>query len=115
MNKKELLKLKELAGNVKKEDYDFLYDFIDDLSTEIKSDKISNYYSYAQEQLLIRVKNGEIPIKVINDLSREFSSFFNNSIDMFNLFFDAMTKKAWQFGIKCVNEESPKNKMINKK
>ncbi|MCS7317764.1 MAG: hypothetical protein NZZ41_05590 [Candidatus Dojkabacteria bacterium] len=105
MKNSEIIKIKELAGNIRQEDYEKYND------KNSKNDELNTWYSNAQEELLFRVKNGETPIKVINDLSRDFSNYFDSSVDMFNLAFDALMKKAWQFGIKCKNEDEIDNSL----
>jgi hypothetical protein len=68
--------------------------------------KVKEWLDACTEIMKKRIENGEYPIDVINDLARQYSSFFDHSYDTFAFARDALDRRAWELGLRYTCDEN---------
>lgn len=61
----------------------------------------------APNRMTKRIKNGEYPIDVINDMSNEFKDGMDGEYESFAFARDSLDRKAWKLSVRYRNENDP--------
>lgn len=85
------------------------------LLESLNYDNVEEWMEKSTDIMVKRIKAGEYPIDVINDLAREYSSFFGNTYESFAIARDALDRRAWELGLRYTHDLSDDSVYDSKK
>lgn len=65
---------------------------------------LKTWYMNASNIMIARIKAGEYPIDVINELAREYSWSHGGNYESFSFARDALDRRAWEMGLRYTDE-----------
>lgn len=78
---------------------------------ECMDDDAKTWYINATNTMVSRIRGGEYPIDVINELAREYSWTNAGSYESFAFARDALDRRAWEMGLRYTDEVDIRNNM----
>lgn len=76
---------------------------------ECMDEETKTWYLDATNQMISRIRAGEYPIDVINELAREYSWKNGGSYESFGFARDALDRRAWEMGLRYTDEADHRN------
>lgn len=76
---------------------------------ECMNDSTKQWYMDATNSMVSRIRSGEYPIDVVNELAREYSWTQGGSYESFAFARDALDRRAWEMGLRYADETEVRN------
>lgn len=77
---------------------------VDSSITECMDNECAEWYNTASNTMIQRIKAGEYPIDVINELAREYSWKKGGTYESFAFARDALDRRAWEMGLRYTDD-----------